>query len=60
MVNQVHQINNSSPAVSSKNFHCSRLAADVRLAQSVFPGMLLLWVSTLLVAIQSQILGEAF
>ncbi len=59
MVNQVHEKNNSCPAFSSKNFHCNRLAADVRLAQPA-PGMSLLCVSTLLVAIQPQFLGEAF
>jgi len=59
MVNEVHKISNSSPAFSSKNFHCCRFAPGLRLAQPAL-GILLLWVSSLLVAIQPQLLGEAF
>jgi len=53
MVNEVHKISNNFPAF------CPRFAPGLRLAQPA-PGILLLWVSSLLVAIQPQLLGEAF
>ena len=59
MVNEVHKISNNFPAFCFKKFHCPRFAPGLRLAQPA-PGMLLLWVSSLLVAIQPQLLGEAF